>query len=47
MKSLRGGGTCSLMPDKLPNASVPNGECSPGPWPGGVGRGHLPLELEF
>lgn len=47
MKSLRGGGTCSLMPDKLPNANVPNGECSPGPWRGGVGRGHLPLELGF
>lgn len=26
MKSLRGGGTCSLMPDKLPNADVPNDE---------------------
>ncbi|KAF4016276.1 hypothetical protein G4228_007601 [Cervus hanglu yarkandensis] len=26
MKSLRGGGTCSLMPDKLPNANVPNDE---------------------
>ena len=25
------------MPDKLPNANVPNGEHSPGPWRGGGG----------